>query len=104
LQSFMARTKVAADDSLLADYPRAWPARVVVTTPSGRHERRARDVPGGPARPFAEADVRNKFLRSVGSGIGDDGAGALWQSSMSVLRSRQSLLSMMQDLTRVMAI
>jgi 2-methylcitrate dehydratase PrpD len=104
LQSFMARVKVATDDSLLADYPSAWPARVVVTTPSGRHERRTRDVPGDPARPFAEADIRNKFLRGVGSGIGDDGAGALWQSSMSVLRSRQSLLSMMQDLTRVMAI
>jgi 2-methylcitrate dehydratase PrpD len=104
LQAFMARVKVATDDSLLADYPSAWPARVVVTTPSGRHERRTRDVPGDPARPFAEADIRNKFLRGVGSGIGDDGAGALWQSSMSVLRSRQSLLSMMQDLTRVMAI
>jgi 2-methylcitrate dehydratase PrpD len=103
LHSFMACVKVAADDSLLADYPRAWPARVVVATPSGRHERRVQDVPGGPARPFAEADVRNKFLRSVGLSLGGDSAEPLWRSSMSVLRSRQSLLSMMQDLTRVMA-
>jgi hypothetical protein len=76
---------------------------VVVTTPSGRHERHVRDVLGGPARPFAEADVQNKFLRSVGLSLGGDIAEPLWQSSMSVLRSRQSLLSMMQDLTRVMA-
>jgi 2-methylcitrate dehydratase PrpD len=98
-QSFMACVRVSADDALLADYPKAWPARVVVTTASGRHERRVRDVPGDPARPFVEADVRNKFLRSAG-----DGAERLWQSSMSVLRSRDSLLSMMQDLTRIMAI
>ena len=104
LRSFMARVRVRADDALLTDYPSAWPARVVVTTPSGRHERRVRDVPGDPARPFAEADVRNKFLRSVGPVLGGDSAEPLWQSSMSVLRSRQSLLSMMQDLTRVMAI
>ena len=104
LQSFMARVRVRADDALLTDYPSAWPARVVVTTPSGRHERRVRDVPGDPARPFAEADVRNKFLRSVGPVLSGDSAEPLWQSSMSVLRSRQSLLSMMQDLTRVMAI
>ncbi len=104
LQSFMALVRVTADDALLTDYPSAWPARVVVTTPSGRHERRVRDVPGDPARPFAEADVRSKFLNNVGSVLGGDSAEPLWRSSMSVLRSRQSLLSTMQDLTRAMAI
>ncbi|MFZ0779334.1 MAG: MmgE/PrpD family protein [Xanthobacteraceae bacterium] len=104
LQSLMARVRITADDALLTDYPSAWLARVVVTTPSGRHERRVRDVPGDPGRPFAEADVRNKFLHNVGSVLGGDSAEPLWRSSMSVLRSRQSLLSTMQDLTRVMAI
>ncbi|MGB6323594.1 MAG: MmgE/PrpD family protein [Xanthobacteraceae bacterium] len=104
LQSLMARVRITADDAFLTDYPSAWLARVVVTTPSGRHERRVRDVPGDPGRPFAEADVRNKFLHNVGSVLGGDSAEPLWRSSMSVLRSRQSLLSTMQDLTRVMAI
>ena len=104
LQSFMARVQALAADDVLLPITRAWPARVVVTTPTGRHERRVCAVPGDPARPLAEADVRNEFLHSVGSGMADDSAEPLWQSGMSVLRSRQSLLSMMQDLTRVMAI
>ena len=103
LRAFMARVRVAADDSLLADYPSAWPACVVVTTPSGRHQRRVRDIPGDPARPFSEADIGSKFHRCVAAGDGgDEVAKRLWQSSTSVLRSRESLLSMMQDLSRVM--
>jgi len=62
----MARIKVSADDALLADYPAAWPARVVVKTSSGVHERLVRHVPGDPARPFAETDVMAKLRRLVG--------------------------------------
>ena len=61
LQSFMARVRLSADDALLADYPKRWPARVVVTTPSGRHERRVREVPGDPARPFAKPTCGTSF-------------------------------------------
>jgi 2-methylcitrate dehydratase PrpD len=103
LQAFMTRVTVAADETLLADYPAAWPARIVVTTAMGRHEHRVRDVPGDPARPFAEADIRDKFRRAVAPALGDGAADGLWRSSLSVLHARQPLLSMMQDLDRVMA-
>ncbi len=70
VRTFMDRIKVAADDGLLADYPRTWPARVAVTTGSTRHERLVTHVPGDPARPFDRARVREKFLRFVGPTIG----------------------------------
>ena len=103
LQSFMARVTVTADETLLADYPSAWPARIVVTTPTGRQERRVHDIPGDPARPFTEANLRNKFQGCVAHCLGEDAAKRLWQSSLTVLRSRDALLAMMQDLSRVMA-
>ena len=103
LQSFMAQVRVAGDEALLADYPIAWPARVIVATSSGRHEQRVHDVPGDPARPFGESDLRGKFRRCVARCLGDANAERLWQASLSVLRSRDALLSMMADLDRVMS-
>ena len=61
------------------------------------------DVPGDPARPFVEADVRKKFQRCVAHCLGEDAAERLWQSSLTVLQSRDALLSMLGDLDRVMA-
>jgi 2-methylcitrate dehydratase PrpD len=66
----MGKIKVAADESLLADYPRSWPARVAVRAGGARHERLVRDVPGDPARPFGRADVREKFARFVAPAMG----------------------------------
>jgi 2-methylcitrate dehydratase PrpD len=99
----MARVRIAGDETLLAGYPNTWPARIVVTKASGRHERRIDDVPGDPARPFAEADVREKFQRCVMHSRGTVAAERLWQSSLTVLQSRDALLSMLGDLDRVMA-
>jgi len=104
LQSFMTRVRIVADESLLAEYPSSWRARVVVTTPLGPRECQVHDVPGDPARPFTEADICRKFQRCVGRHLDEGAAEGLWQSSMSVLRSRETLLSMMRDLDRVMAI
>ena len=39
-----------------------WPAHVTVTA-SGRRERTVTHVPGDPARPFGEADLKAKFVR-----------------------------------------
>lgn len=103
VQAFMARVRVTADEALLADYPSAWPARLVVMTASGRHEHDVHDVPGDPARPFTEADVRKKFKRCVASCLDEDAAERLWRSSLTVLQSRDALLSMLRDLDRVMA-
>jgi 2-methylcitrate dehydratase PrpD len=65
LRDFMRKIKVAADDSLLADYPRTWPARVHVVAGSATYEQTVTHVPGDPARPFDRAQVQAKFLRFV---------------------------------------
>jgi 2-methylcitrate dehydratase PrpD len=70
IRDFMGKIKVAADESLLADYPHIWPARVVVTASAARHERLVKHVPGDPPRPFGRADVREKFSRFVGPVLG----------------------------------
>ena len=72
IRGFMSKIKVAADKSLLADYPRTWPARVVVTAHTARHERLVTYVPGDPARPFSRSDVCAKFSRVVTPVIGPE--------------------------------
>jgi 2-methylcitrate dehydratase PrpD len=65
VRAFMAKIKVEPDESLLADYPRTWSARVRVMAGSLAHERQVTHIPGDPARPFDRARVREKFLRFV---------------------------------------
>ncbi|MGB7035042.1 MAG: MmgE/PrpD family protein, partial [Xanthobacteraceae bacterium] len=99
VQSFMQRINVVADDALLAAYPSAWPARIVVTTTSDQHECRVRDIPGDPARPFSEVDIRAKFQYVVAPLLGEQTA-AFLQSGLTVLSSRNSLSTVMQHLSR----
>jgi 2-methylcitrate dehydratase PrpD len=61
--AFMGRITVEGDDTLLADYPAVWPARVSLTTSAGKVEHTATHVPGDPARPFDAAAVMDKFRR-----------------------------------------
>jgi 2-methylcitrate dehydratase PrpD len=70
VREFMAKIRVEADESLLADYPRVWPARVRVAVGSARNERTVTHVPGDPARPFDRARVREKFLRFAQPALG----------------------------------
>jgi 2-methylcitrate dehydratase PrpD len=102
IQSFMARVKVVGDETLLTDYPARWPARIVVTTTSGRRESRVDHVPGDPARPLQRADIENKFRAFVSPLIGD-AASALLQSGRTLLEGHSSLVSVMAELERIMA-
>jgi 2-methylcitrate dehydratase PrpD len=102
IQSFMARVKIVGDQPLLMDYPTRWPARIVVATSSGRHERRIDHIPGDPARPLQKADVERKFRDFVAPAVGDDAA-LLWRTSLTALESRSSLHSMMGKLEHIMA-
>jgi 2-methylcitrate dehydratase PrpD len=102
LQSFMARVKVVGDKALLADYPREWPARIVVTTPSGRHERRSDHVPGDPARPFTAGDVGKKF-RDFAAPVVGGAVTKLFQSSLTVLKARSSLATLIREIEGIMA-
>jgi 2-methylcitrate dehydratase PrpD len=74
IRSFMTRVVVEADESLLAYYPNGWPARLLVRTRSGTHERIVTDVPGDPKRPFDEKQTVAKFRRVVAPLIGVDSA------------------------------
>ena len=74
VRGFMAKITVEADERLLADYPRTWPARVRVAAGSARHERTVTHVPGDPARAFDRARVCEKFLRFARPALGADAA------------------------------
>jgi 2-methylcitrate dehydratase PrpD len=75
VRSFMAKIKVEADEGLLADYPRSWPARVrVAAEGSARHERMVTHVPGDPARAFDRARVHEKFFCFAEPVLGAEGA------------------------------
>jgi 2-methylcitrate dehydratase PrpD len=85
VRDFINRITVEADERLLDDYPRSWPARVAVTVGADRHERLVSHVPGDPARPFDRARVREKFLRFVTPVVGADKAEHLLAQASSVL-------------------
>jgi 2-methylcitrate dehydratase PrpD len=74
LRGLMTKIKVEADERLLADYPRSWPARVRVRAGSAQHERIVTHVPGDPSRPFDRASVRKKFLRFTEAVLGREKA------------------------------
>jgi 2-methylcitrate dehydratase PrpD len=65
VRSFMGKIKVEPDESLLADYPQIWRARVVVVASAGTIEHEVTGVPGDPVWPFGREHARAKFLRFV---------------------------------------
>jgi 2-methylcitrate dehydratase PrpD len=71
IRALMTRIKVQADDSLAADYPRIWAARVTVRTRSGARERTVTHIPGDPARAFDDAQLAQKFHRIVAAACGE---------------------------------
>src|SRR6266699_2480101 len=82
--AFMAKVAVKAGDDLLHHYPKSWPARLEVTTPTGKHERLVIHVPGDPERPFDE-QVTAKFARLTAPLIGERAADDLLRLSLAVL-------------------
>jgi 2-methylcitrate dehydratase PrpD len=86
VSEFMTRVKVRAEEGLLAaGYPRAWAAHVTVATQNKRHERTVTHVPGDPARPFGEDDLRQKFLRVAAPTLDRERANALFAVGLSAI-------------------
>jgi 2-methylcitrate dehydratase PrpD len=85
IRDFMAKISVRADEDLLRHYPKSWPARVVVTTVSTRHEKLVLHVPGDPERPFDESQVAVKFRRLVAPLVGDHASEELLRLSYAAL-------------------
>jgi 2-methylcitrate dehydratase PrpD len=77
VRAFMAKVTVVADAALLAHYPAAWPARLVVRTADGAHERLMLNVPGDPARPLSDAELGLKFRRFVAGAAGGEATESL---------------------------
>jgi 2-methylcitrate dehydratase PrpD len=93
LSAFMARIKVRAEESLLgAGYPKAWAAHVTVTTRARRHERTVAHVPGDPARPFGEDELKAKFARVVAPLLEGGQADAMFTAALAALDRPASLL------------
>jgi 2-methylcitrate dehydratase PrpD len=94
LADFMARIKVRADDSLLAGgYPRIWPAHVTVSTTSNRYARHVDHVPGDPARPFGESDLKTKFAQLATPVLGGRGADGVLALALAALDQPSELLT-----------
>jgi 2-methylcitrate dehydratase PrpD len=96
-QALMARITVKGDDALLADYPKVWPARVVVSTRKGTHELIVTHVPGDTARPFHQHDIERKFVRYAAPVVQGD-AKELFRRSLGVLQGRESAASLVAEL------
>jgi len=97
----MRKITVEPDDALLADYPRTWPAHVVVTTASGAREKRVTTVPGDPAKPFGAKDVAAKFQRFVAPILGAEGANALLKDAAGVATGKVSAAEFLRELERL---
>jgi len=95
VQAMMSRIEVTADESLLADYPSSWPARVTVTTRDGKRDKFVRDVPGDPPRPLSDADLQQKFRQLVEPCLGKDKADRLKSAGSGVLESPDAVIDVL---------
>ena len=94
LEAFMAKIKIRADDSLLAGgYPKTWPAHVTISTTSGRYARHIDDVPGDPARPYGETELRAKFARLVAPTLGETRAETMFAQALAAIEQPTKLVS-----------
>jgi 2-methylcitrate dehydratase PrpD len=106
--AFMAKVKVQADESLLAHYPRSWPARLVVKTSAGTKEKLVLHVPGDAQRPFGEREVLAKFQRFLAPRAGEravlepvaHAVGDFAANIPGVLRGKPSAAHLFADLER----
>jgi 2-methylcitrate dehydratase PrpD len=93
LAAFMARIAVKPNDSLRTEgYPRAWAAKVTLTAAGGRHERVVTHVPGDPARPFGESDVKAKFIRVVAPALDRTRAEAMFAQALYALDEPKAMI------------
>ena len=102
MSAIMDRISVRSEESLLsAGYPHAWAARVTVTTRSGQYERTVAHVPGDPARPFGEDDLKVKFRRVVMPLLDGARAGAMYELALAAL---DRPMEMLDEIERVAAL
>ena len=99
--NFMSRVTVKADEDLLGHYPRFWPARLLVSVPSGKREKLVLHVPGDPERPFDEPQVAAKFRRLTAPLVGERAADDLLRLSLAVLDEKGGPKVLLAEIERV---
>ena len=99
VHALMRKITVEPDEALLADYPRVWPAHVTVTNPYGIREKRVTAVPGDPSRPFAQAQVLEKFRRFVGPVLGDERTNALIATASGVVAGIRPVADLLKEIS-----
>ena len=100
LSGFMARIQVRAEEGLFAaGYPQGWSAHVTVTA-SARRERTVTHVPGDPARPFGEADLKAKFIRVTAGVLDRDRAEAEFAAALTALERPAAFIREMRQIGR----
>jgi 2-methylcitrate dehydratase PrpD len=92
IKTFMAKISVKADEELLRHYPKSWPARLVVSLPSGKSERLVLHVPGDPERPFDEPQVAAKFRRVTVPAVAERVADSVLSHSLAALDASPNAL------------
>jgi 2-methylcitrate dehydratase PrpD len=100
VQAFMQKVSVSADETLLAHYPKAWPARVVVHTAGRMQERLVIHAMGDPQRPFDDRRVEDKFHRVLAP-VAAAYAESLLVRCRSVFDTNRSSAALVQDIARV---
>ena len=96
----MLKIRVEPDETLLAAYPRSWPARVAVTAGTAHYERTVTDIPGDPARPFDRVRVRDKFMRFVAPAIGKESADRILNACTDAL-ARGSFAALLEEVESI---
>jgi 2-methylcitrate dehydratase PrpD len=97
VRTLMGRITVKGDEALLADYPRIWPARVVMRTRKGTHELTVTHVPGDTERLFSLGDIERKFVRYVAPVVQGD-ANDLFRRSLGVLKGSESAADLVAEI------
>jgi 2-methylcitrate dehydratase PrpD len=101
VSGFMKRVQLRAEEGLVAaDYPRAWAAHITIATAGKRHERSVTHVPGDPARPFSEDDLRQKFVRVTAPMLDAERAGAAFTQALDAVKNPAGMLAEIEQIAR----
>ncbi|MCC6472340.1 MAG: MmgE/PrpD family protein [Burkholderiales bacterium] len=85
MRAFIDKVSVQADGDLSRHFPLRWPARVVVRSAAGVHEKLVLEAPGDPGLPLDGGALRRKFSRVLAPLLGEPGAAALVAAAQRVL-------------------
>ena len=103
VRAFMQKVSVSGDEALLAHYPKAWPARVVVHTSGATQELIVTHGWGDPQCPFDDHRVEDKFHRVLPTAAAVFAEGLL-SRCRAVFDTNSSPAALVQDIARAIEV